>query len=239
MGRHSANRVDTKQRSSPRDWMVSLVVAALVTSAVGTAAAAEEPEGTLASGNLVTNGTFDRGDDGWHGNSSTRLIDAEGEADGRALGLENITRAPRTVVLNDRSDTVAVTVAGHTYRASARVQVHRPEQSVVLRVREWDHSRAHYSRVQRPLMVGQRLNHDWVTTTGWRTIEVDYRARQDGSTLDLNVVAYNLGAGHRIDVDDVTVVDLTADAEVPVPEVTPPPAPVPTPTPVPIPIPTP
>lgn len=235
MGRHGASRFDTTQRIGPRDWIVSLVVAALITSVVGTVAAVEEPEGILASGNLVTNGTFDSGDTGWHGNSSTRLVVAEGESEGRALGLENITQAPRTVVLNDRDDTVASSVAGHTYRASARVQVHEPEQSVVLRLREWDHSKP-----ERPRIVGQRLNHDWVTTTRWQTIEVDYTAVRDGSTLDLNLVAYRLGAGHRIDVDDVSVVDLTADAEVPISEVTPPPtAPAPTPAPEPTPTPEP
>ncbi len=205
--------------------MVSAVVVALVTTALGAAASLDDPSPTLTRGNLVTNGTFDSGSSGWHGNPSTELAEVVGEPDGKALQLRNAAQGQRTVVLNDHEDSVAATIAGHTYRATARIQVHQPEQSVVLRLREWDHAKE-----PRPRLVGQELNHDWVTSTEWLTIEVEYTAQRDGSTLDLNIVAYRLGAGHRVDVDDVTLVDLDAVDEQPDPVATPTAPPTPDPT---------
>lgn len=228
MSRHRAER---SEGTATGEWLIALAVVALITSLFGTTASLAESDDTIASGNLVTNGAFEAGSAGWHGNRSTGIGETAGLPDGRAIQLRNIARSPRTVVLNDRDDTVASTLAGHTYRATARIQVHQPEQSVVIRLREWDHSGA------RARLVGQEQNHDWVTSTGWRSIEVEYVAQTDGSSLDLNLVAYHLETSNRIDVDDVTLEDLTAARQEP--DVTPSPALPVTPTPEPAPEPVP
>ncbi len=118
-----------------------------------------------------------------------------GHSGSYAARVANGSGVAATTVLNDTTNTVASTVAGTTYRASAWVRTSSPDVSLVIRSME----------IAGTSVVATKQTPLWVTDTAWHKIDVDLTAARSGSTLDLNVLAWNLPAGNSFYVDDVSV----------------------------------
>jgi len=190
------------------------------------------------SGNFVTNGHFDSNLDGWIGGAKTKLASSEGRDQTRGVRLTNTSASAASVMLNDRSNSVSKTVAGHTYEASAWVRSENADQSVVIKLLEED---ARYA------VINSTQTHQWRTDSAWKKITTTYTASRSGSSLDLHILGLNLPTTNAVVVDNVTLVDITDNASAhrplapltttkPTPTTAPkPPTTIPIPTPTPIP----
>jgi beta-glucanase (GH16 family) len=152
---------------------------------------------SLASANLVVDPDFANGSNAWTTTRGASLQTVPGYNGDRAIAVTNATSGPLTVSLNDRINTVASTVKGTTYRASAWVRVDRPGTSVAVREGAWNNT----------VSQGQpKLTSSWLRTTDWRYISVDYVAPVSGASIDLNYLAWQLPAGAVFFVSRPTLV---------------------------------
>jgi hypothetical protein len=163
------------------------------------------------------NSTFEEGTGGWFvgsGDDLSRVPGGHGGAYAARVTQQHSGRA--TSALNDRANTIASTVAGKTYTASAWVRTTRPDVTVDLRVQEWPQWRSGSSNKS----LGEAQKWVWLRDTGWHQLTVSYRAVESGTSLDLNVLGWQMERGSSFDVDDVTLGDLAA-APAPRPSATP------------------
>jgi beta-glucanase (GH16 family) len=174
-----------------------------VTAVPGTPTSAAADIGAAA--NLVVNPDFENGLQGWMPTpaANARLALTQGRNGVSAARLSSAS-APSTVVLNDTKNTVASTVAGATYSASAWVRVGERNTYVVLRLSEYTRSNT---------LAGQGQAAVTHQPGGWAQITVDYTAKTDGATIDLNVLSYKLVATNYVDIDDVSFIDVTPAPE--------------------------
>lgn len=160
---------------------------------------------------LVVNGSFSNGADGWRTNGPDQSVDV-------VDGVARLTTARQdTGVLNDLDNTVESAEAGTDYRVQARVRTTTPGVSGALRIREVTEGEAitHQTRFN--------LNDD-----AWQTVDLTLQTSQQGASLDLNILAWDLPAGQELWVDDVS---LQAEGARPGPVPSPPPGdPVPPPS---------
>jgi hypothetical protein len=179
--------------------MLTSLTAVIASTAVlsGAASAAEE----------VSNGTFETSTSGWlatpkdDGSAPVALARVAGGHTGSyAARVSNTSTAAVTTVLNDAPNSVASTVAGQTYRATAWLRASQANTSLVLRLLEFNTSNA---------LATSKQSYYWATDTVWHKITVDLVASRAGSSIDVNALAWDLGAGKSFLVDDVSVVPLT------------------------------
>lgn len=142
---------------------------------------------------LVVNGDFERGKDGWRTNQAyTNFSIGPGRSSGSAAVL---TSPPGTIaVLNDQQSTVADAVAGDSYRVSAWVRTNLPRLRGAVRIREVRDGSVH--------SVAKDFD---LTTTEWRFVEFGVTALRSGSSFDLNILAKDLAAGQELWIDDVSM----------------------------------
>jgi hypothetical protein len=170
-------------------------------------------------GQLVVNGTFEAGLKGWRTNRDyTSLTTTTTARDGGAAAV--LESQPGTnAVLNDARNTVRSTKKGTYYSVSAWVRTDVPRLSGQVRVREVASTG-----------VRESARSFWLSTTAWKQVTFSFTATGDRSSLDLNVLAWNVGPAQRLYVDDVS---LMATEPPPPPTSTPAPTPSPTPQPTP------
>ena len=210
---------------TPRLLALALAVPTVALGLPAVASAATGP-------NLVVNPGFDKNLDGWFASDGATLREATGRSGKAALAGSG--KRTRTVVLNDKKNTVASTTAGTTYVASAWVRGSGRGVPSAIRIQEWAGDGKK----------GEAQTYKWLKNTSWHRIEVRYTARTTGASLDLNVVGSRMAAGRKLRVDDVSLVaEGNAPAPAPAPKAsTPAPAPAPkasTPAPAPAPAPAP
>jgi Carbohydrate binding domain/Glycosyl hydrolase family 26 len=166
--------------------------------------------------NLVRNGSFDNGLSGWRVKApgTMRLI-TPGHNGGSAVRLGTTSTA--TVALNDDVNSVASATKGSTFRATAWIRTTTPNVTAQLRLRE----------VAGSGPANQGSSQLWLQDTAWHQVSFEYTTQTAGSTLDLNLVAWQLGASQSIDVDDVSLTT-TVGTPVVVPTAAPSPTAVPT-----------
>jgi hypothetical protein len=143
---------------------------------------------------LVSNRGFETGLSGWAvGNSRTTLVRTCAVAHGGSCSAElRRTGSPGDAVLDDSPNTVASTVAGATYTASAWVRV-PAGRSVTLRLRE--------------LSGGSAVRTRTATLTGdgsWRQLVVTSAAASGGTSLSLQIVV-SLTTSSKAQVDDLSL----------------------------------
>jgi hypothetical protein len=127
------------------------------------------------------------------GNSRTTLVRTCAVAHGGSCSAElRRTGSPGDAVLDDSPNTVASTVAGATYTASAWVRV-PAGRSVTLRLRE--------------LSGGSAVRTRTATLTGdgsWRQLVVTSAAASGGTSLSLQIVV-SLTTSSKAQVDDLSL----------------------------------
>ncbi|TNC43185.1 carbohydrate binding domain-containing protein, partial [Mumia zhuanghuii] len=191
----------------PRAILVLFVSLAVGAAVISTSA----PSPALVAGpELVVNGSFDDGTVGWRTNDARNSTLAVVSGDGAGPYASVTSSSTRTVVLNDRVNTVARTTAGTRYRVSASVRGSQPKVSGQLRVRE----------VAGKDVTVHRSTF-YLTDTGWTTVEVEFETVSDGGSLDLNVLAWKNAAGRALEIDDVSMMELFEPGTEPTPTPTP------------------
>ena len=143
---------------------------------------------------LVSNPGFEAGISGWvKGNTRTTLVRTCAVAHNGSCSAElGRTRSTGEAMLDDSPDTVASTVAGATYTASAWVRA-PAGRSVKLRLRELNAGSVVRSRV--------------VTVTGdggWRQLVVTSATTAGGTSLSVEILA-SLTTSSKAQVDDVSL----------------------------------
>ena len=186
-----------------------------------TGLAAQAATGSDAAVNFVANDTFNSGLDGWMGGSETKISSGEGRDATQGVRLTNTSSAARSVMLNDRSNAVSNTVAGHTYEATAWVRSEKAGQSVLLRLLEED---AGYN------VIDSQQTHQWRTGTAWKKITTNYTATRAASSIDLHVLGLNMKPENAVVIDNVSLIDTTENASADRPTAPPTPTSTPTPT---------
>lgn len=155
----------------------------------------------------VSNGTFETGTSGWvvtpkaDGTNPVPLARVAGGHSGSyAAQVSNTSAAAATTVLNDSPNSVTSTTAGTTYRATAWLRATRANNTLVLRMLEYTSGNA---------LVTSKQTSYWATDTAWHSVTVDLVASRNADSIDLNALAWNLGAGQSFLVDDVSLVPVT------------------------------
>jgi beta-glucanase (GH16 family) len=215
--RHAARRTAYK-----KSWvgaaLVGLLGAGAVTAIDLSTTSAVASASTV---NLVRHPTFSDGTADWYTRDGGSLAVVPGHDGHPAVRLRNETAAPLTLALNDRVNTVAATVAGATYQASAWIRTDSLGETAALRMMEY----------QRQLHRGEKIKSAWLRTTDWVHVSVDYVAETNLATIDFNVLAWGLPAGKSLLVSEPSLV-LVSMPSTPGPVVKPP-APPGKPTPAP------
>lgn len=204
MGRHSASMAAEevqlpqvragggRRRARPagrrRAWWRAAGVVAVMLGTTGVVGASS----LLGEGaNVVLNSSLDDSLAGWGVNPGAHLERVAGRHGGGGR-ISQTQRDHWTIALNDSRNSVSSAAAGSTYRAEAWVRG-RAGQRVSLRLMEYRGS----------TLKGQQSDGATLPDGDWHRLTVAYRARESGSSLDLNVVAHDLPRGQGVDVDDV------------------------------------
>jgi hypothetical protein len=182
-------------------------------------------DAALLGEELVKNGRFDLGTEGWRTNDrQVQGLDVPAGADPHAvIWSENRSNA----VLNDLVNTVRAAELGSRYFVSARVRAVGAPVSGQLRVRE--------------VSGGDVNSHKatfYVTSADWTEVQLDVSTSKPDAHLDLNVLGWGMGPEQQLLIDDVSMrlVELSDVPAVPRPSPSPTPTtstPSPTPTPTP------
>lgn len=162
----------------------------LVPAVAATAAPAAEQE-------LITNPEFTQGASGWRTNSQAQHL---------TITTDDVavltTTANGHAVLNDRVNTVQDLTEGSTYSLNARVRTTTPNVSGALRVREVAPAGVDVSQASFTLR-----------DTSWHDVSLEVTSVHTGGHLDVNVVAWNLGAGNNLQIDSVSMRETTVAPE--------------------------
>ncbi|MEP6666368.1 MAG: carbohydrate binding domain-containing protein [Nocardioidaceae bacterium] len=146
---------------------------------------------TLAS-DLVVNGGFERGVDGWRTNrkSQSLTIVTPGAAGTRAVKATNSVVG--NVIVNDKVNTVTTTKANQVYDVTATVRSTGAYVSGALTVRETG-AAGLVSRTQKAFYVN----------TTWMKVDLGFVSTVSGGQLDLNVLAWHVPVRTGLVVDAV------------------------------------
>jgi beta-glucanase (GH16 family) len=185
------------RRSGRRFSPALAAVAATATAAAclipGSATGAEL---TATGVNLVANPTFESSTSGWKASSGAALTRTSGHTGSYSGRLTNPSGGSLTMALNDTSNTVALTVQGAQYTATAWLRSSRAGVDAGLRMMEYDNS----------TLRGKNVASVSLADTSWHKLTVAYVAKTNGASIDLNALGWQVSAGSSIDVDDVTLV---------------------------------
>lgn len=183
---------------------MSLAIATSLTAVIA-GSAVLSPAASAAE--EVANGTFETSTSGWLGtpkDDGTAPVAlarvAGGHTGSYSARVSNTSAVTATTVLNDAPNSVPSTVAGQTYRGTAWLRASQANTSLVLRLLEFNTSNA---------LVTSKQSSYWAADTLWHKITVDLVAARAGSSIDVNALAWDLGAGKSFLVDDVSVAPLT------------------------------
>jgi hypothetical protein len=175
----------TRSSSRPlrRLVLAPLAVASLVATAAAMLSTDAAGAAVTVSGNLVKDPEFASGAGAWTSPAGTSLSIVAGHNGHKAIAETNTSGRALTGNVNDRVNTVASTVKGATYTASAWIRVSVSRISAAVREGEWKGSSS-----PGPAASGTA----WLTTTAWTFVTVDYVALTTGATIDLNYLAWAL-----------------------------------------------
>lgn len=167
---------------------------------------------TVSAAEEVSNGTFETGTSGWlatpkdDGSAPVALGRVSGGHTGSyAARVSNTSTGTTTTVLNDSPNSVTSTTAGLTYRATAWLRATQPNTSLVLRLLEFDAGN---------VLTSSEQDYYWATDTLWHQLTVDLAPRA-GASIDVNALAWDLGAGQSFLVDDVSLAPLAPTQSLP------------------------
>jgi beta-glucanase (GH16 family) len=197
VSRHSTaptrhGRPNPLRLADARSRTVAGLVAAgmLATVALGLGSTAQ------AETNAVPDPSFEAGTSAWFVTTGAKLARVTpGYTGSFAARVTNTTTKNLTVALNDKVNTVAKTVKGQRYTATAWIRPSAAKQSVAIRLMEYAGSS----------YKGQALGKAYLTSTSWRKLTVTYTAVTDGASLDLNIVNWQMKPSAYFEVDEVAL----------------------------------
>jgi hypothetical protein len=201
---------ETQMTSTVRGGKLRLITATIVlTGLFGVLIVVGSPERanaeTVHAGQeLVVNGTFETGVDGWRTNQSYTSLAAAPSGHSGSRSAVLTTPAGTNAVLNDRRSTVAATIAGDEFRVTAWVRTNKAGLAGQLRIREVLNGNVR--------TVAQRYT---LNGTGWQLVELSVVAASAGAAFDLNVLAWNFSSGQELWVDDVSLKKVVIGSEEP------------------------
>ena len=151
---------------------------------------------------LVPNGHFETGIEGWRVNDNTRqALDHVHPGQDSTGSVALTTSSPGKVILNDSVNTVRATTVGAVYEFSAWVRTPGAvTRHGLLRVRE----------AADDVVVSSGRTR-FAATTEWQQVTLAYTAASDASVLDLNVVAWRFKRGQSLQVDRVSMTTFEVD----------------------------
>lgn len=219
---HRADHTIHRSKPSATGWRQGLRIGMAALTCVTAVIASNVVLGSTASaGEEVSNGTFETSTTGWiatpkdDGSAPVALARVAGGHTGSyAARVSNTSAAAATTVLNDSPNSVPSTTAGLTYRATAWLRASQANTSLVLRLLQFDASN---------VLLSSKQSYHWATDTAWHQLTLDVVAAKSGASIDVNALAWDLGAGKSFLVDDVSVAPLATTT-------TPAPPPPPSPT---------
>jgi hypothetical protein len=211
-GRHAARSTSVPRRH--RALRAGLAVLTCLTAVVASNVVLGSP---ASAGEEVANGTFEVSTSGWlatpkdDGTAPVALARVLGGHTGSyAARVSNTSSVTATTVLNDSPNSVPSTVAGLTYRATAWLRASQANTSLVLRLLQFDTNNA---------LLSSKQSYYWATDTVWHKLTLDMVAVKTGASIDVNALAWDLGASKSFLVDDVSVAPLSTTTA-PAPSVT-------------------
>ncbi|HST85203.1 MAG TPA: carbohydrate binding domain-containing protein [Kineosporiaceae bacterium] len=155
---------------------------------------------------LVVNGGFEKGLTGWRVNDpAAQRLDGIARGHSGAAGASVVARRSGPVALNDATNTVAKTTAGTSYSISAWVRSAAPFVVAQLRVREVTSGKLVSTD-------GQAIRLE----SKWQKVSMTYLTHKAKSSIDLNVIGWNVPSGQALQVDDISMRKITV-APLPVP----------------------
>lgn len=152
----------------------------------------------MAGPNLVVNGSFENGTNGWrtNGGSKTPLTAQQGGVKSASAGVITALER-RNLILNDRVNTGKGVPEGTRFRVSAWVKSSQ-DISAEVRVREVVDGKAVVRGVRARLQDDQ-----------WQQLQTEFTTTRDNATLDLNVVGWLPERGTELSIDLVSLRELT------------------------------
>lgn len=197
-GSHRASRIVnslTQFSRRPGKATVALVAVGMLATITSAASIPSMVADVTAGQQMVVNGDAAAGLSHWSVKApgQIRLV-SPGQSDNSALRLT--TGRTDTVALNDQPNSVGAASQGSRYRVSAWVRTATPNVTTQLRIRE----------VQGTALVSTEGPHVWLADSAWHLLSFDYQVKRQGSSLDLNVVAWQLKPGQSLDIDTVSMV---------------------------------
>lgn len=183
----------------PRPLTLMTILLAVL---LGLLATALSPMQAAQATELVKNGYFANGTDGWRTNGSGQRLSVVDTSSGRAARLT--TTSTQHAVLNDAVNTVKSTGSSpKTYAVKAKVRTNTPGVEGALRFREVTSAKV--------------IEHEKafsLNTTSWQTVSLSVTTSQSYATMDLNVVAWDLPQGKDLLIDLVSVDNGTTTAPI-------------------------
>lgn len=153
-----------------------------------------------ANKQYALNSTFDAATSGYYmstGGTVRAGTDAGEPTNGPFARVTNATGSPAMLTLTDQPESVTSSGVGDRYSASARVRSSAlAGQQVILAVTETSGG----------AVVGQGQSAVTFTSAGWADVNVGYSARQNGSSVGVDIGAPNMPAAGTLDVDDVKLI---------------------------------
>ena len=174
----------------PRPLTLMTILLAVL---LGVLATALSPMPAAQATELVKNGQFANGTDGWRTNGSGQRLSVVDTSSGKAARLT--TTSTQHAVLNDEVNTVKSTGSSpKTYAVKAKVRTNTPGVNGALRFREVTSAKV--------------ITHEKafsLSTTSWQTVSLNVTTSQSYATMDLNVVGWDLPQGKDLLIDLVSV----------------------------------
>ncbi|MFN8190651.1 MAG: carbohydrate binding domain-containing protein [Nocardioidaceae bacterium] len=159
-----------------------------------------KPAAKAAAGELVVNGGFEDGTNGWKVNHpATQGLDTGRPVASGAAAARLTNSAGANLVVNDADPTVASTVKGRTYTLTASVRSVSGDVSGRVRVRQVAAS-GDVTIFKKPFDA---------TTGAWSDVSLTFTTDVAGAELDLNIVGLDVAAGTTLVVDDISLIQTT------------------------------
>ena len=201
-----ARKTASRRRKRTMATSSAIVAGLLLGSAVVGASVATEAGAT--STNLVRDPGFRHARSAWTVSRHTHVwTTSYGHAGHRSLGVRNLSARPRTIRLNDRRNTVARTVAGTTYTATAWVRVAQKRTTAAIRESAWRGAYVRGTPARRAVPLRDHR---------WHQVRVTYRATATSNTVALNIFAYNLPPRATFYISQVSLIARRAPVTPPV-----------------------
>lgn len=189
--------VRARSRIGMPPFLVAVMVVALMAVGLATPSVAVAATRVPTGVELVKNGKFASGVDGWRTNRpSEHVLSSSSEGRNSSKAARIAIKSTQTAVLNDVVDTLADVPAGTSFEMGVWVRSSRAGVVANVKAREVSGSKSvtHAAKVR-------------LDNTNYKFIKLSFATTLEGSTLDLNVLFWSTEVGQSVFVDEVSLVN--------------------------------